>query len=168
MVAARHHGILVFCLAAAMLHAVTAVGTITLNPPLLERNGQMITVTWSGIPIVGEDSDPNNQMKADTIALVQSDAPFGARWPLKYIWVSQTAAATYRSGSGTATFWVVNHRQDLEFLYLRYPSINEGFGQDFAWGNQQILARATLRIHPGLAKAPSQLRLSLLGFHPQG
>lgn len=68
-------------------------------------------------------------------------------------------------GRGFATFWVINHRQPLEFLYLRYPSVEVGIGQDFAWGNAQVLAGATLDIHPGLAKAPHQLRLSLLGFH---
>lgn len=59
------------------------------------------------------------------------------------------------------SFWVVNHRQPLKFLYLQYPSISTGVGPDFAWGKQKVLASATLGLSPQLMKAPHQLRLSL-------
>lgn len=88
----------------------------------------------------------------------------------RYIWAKQAAPETYLDGSGLATFWVVNHRQPLRFLYLRYPSINNdtATGPDFAWGNQTILAEVTLGIDSNLLKAPHQLRLSLLGFNSGG
>lgn len=165
MLRARHLVVLCF-LAAAAAAAAAAEATIKVVPPVLTQNGQNITVTWSDIPIVGDPSDPYNQMLSDMIVLVQSDAPFGSRWPLKYIWVSQTARSTYQTGSGSATFWVDNHRQDLRFLYLRYPSIFDAVGAEYAWGKQEILANATLKIDPALAAAPHQLRLSLLGFNP--
>jgi hypothetical protein len=60
---------------------------------------------------------------------------------------------------------VHNHRQALRFVYIRYPNVSQANGLDFAWGEQTILANATLQLDPALKVAPSQLRLSLLPQH---
>jgi hypothetical protein len=73
--------LLLLLLAAAAAVAVGDAG-MTLSPDTLTANGQNITVTWSGIPVVDPDG-PESQMLADTIALIPTDAPFGEKWPIK-------------------------------------------------------------------------------------
>lgn len=76
-----------------------------LSDRVLTENGQLITVAWADIPVVGNVSNPDNQMYADQIVLVQSDAPWKDRWPIKYIWVSQTAKESFLGAAGTSSDW---------------------------------------------------------------
>eukprot|EP00878_Enallax_costatus_P001056 GHUV01001191.1.p1 GENE.GHUV01001191.1~~GHUV01001191.1.p1 ORF type:complete len:955 (+),score=181.63 GHUV01001191.1:310-2865(+) len=132
---------------------------MTLDSPVLTQNGQKITVSWSGIPTVAI-ANGTTIMHSDTIALVQSSDAFGTRYPIKYVWAKQASPDTYLQGLGSASFWVVNHRQDLKFLYLRYPADAKDPRQ-YAWGQQQELASVTLKVGDVLKKAPSQLRISI-------
>lgn len=90
------------CVTAAVCIATAAAApTLTLDTPVLTENGQLVTVTWSGIPL-GDSKDPGNPIVADTIALVSAAGPFGSTYPIKYVWVEQAAPKTYLQGTGSA------------------------------------------------------------------
>lgn len=79
MVAKHHLLMLLLASAAALAHA-----GITLTPNKLSKNGEEIIVSWSDIPTVGNRADPDNQMNADQIVMLQSDAPdLASKWPIK-------------------------------------------------------------------------------------
>ncbi|KAI8468756.1 MAG: Metallo-dependent phosphatase-like protein [Monoraphidium minutum] len=62
-------------------------------------------------------------------------------------------------------FWVVNHRKDPHFVYLRYrDDVNVSSAPEgaFTWGKQTILASAKLTAADALKNGPQQLRLTLL------
>lgn len=63
------------------------------------------------------------------------------------------------------SFHVVNHRQDLHFVYLRFQNdtdVSTAPPCAFCWGAASIVASAKLKITDSLKNGPHQLRISLL------
>jgi hypothetical protein len=72
--------------------------SLRLDPSVYDVNGELVTVTWSGI-------SGTTSSAVDTIALVQSvgddsDAALLSRWPVRFKYAAQ-ASNTWLQGSGS-------------------------------------------------------------------
>lgn len=92
----RPRALLTCLLAAAAVLRASATPSVTISPSTLTQNGENITVTWSGITGVQE---------SDVVALIHNDPDvnYGLKYPIKFIWLYQSANDTFRTGAGTAT-----------------------------------------------------------------